>query len=211
MRTSFDGPKAGMFAERNGMAAARDRFLPAPDVRERPAVQVRAPAEFVFTMARQFDLQSVPLVHAIFWLRAKLMRGRSDAARPVTRLDVAGLLRLGWGVLAEESGRLVAAGAVCQPWHADVVFTPLSADRFATYSEPDFVKIAWTLEAEPLGPARTCLATETRASGTDPAARQKFRGYWRWARVGIIAIRWLVLSAIRREAERRWGSGQRAV
>ena len=191
------------------MAAALDRFLPAPDVRERHAIQVRTPAEFVFNVARQFDLQSVPLVHAIFWLRAKLMRARGDASRTATRLDTAGLLRLGWGVLAEESGRLIAAGAVCQPWLANVVFTPVSADRFPTYSEPDFVKIAWTLEAEPLAPARARLATETRAAGTDPATRQKFRRYWRWARVGIIAIRWLVLPAIRREAERRWGSGQR--
>jgi len=200
-----------MFSRGNEMMAALDRFLPAPDVRERHAVQVRAPAAFVFTVARQFDLQSVPLVRAIFRLRARLMRARADAARPVTRLDAAGLLRLGWGVLAEDSGRLFVAGALCQPWQADVVFTPLSAERFVMYSEPDFVKIAWTLEAEPLAPTRARLATETRAAGTDPAARQKFRRYWRWARVGIIAIRWLVLPAIRREAERRWGTGQRAV
>ena len=199
-----------MFPWGGQMVAALDRFLPAPDVRERYAVQVRAPAEFVFSVARQFDLQSVPLVRAIFWLRAKVMRARGDATRTVPRLDTAGLLCLGWGVLAEESGRLVVAGAVCRPWQADVVFTPLSADRFATYNEPGFVKIAWTLEAEPFAPGRARLATETRAAGTDPAARQKFRQYWRWARVGIIAIRWLVLPAIRREAERRWGSGQRA-
>jgi hypothetical protein len=30
--------------------------------------------------------------------------------------------------------------------------------------------------------------------------------YWRWARFGIIAIRLLLLPAIRREAERRWAA-----
>ena len=48
------------------------------------------------------------------------------------------------------------------------------------------------------------LATETRAVATDAEARARFRRYWRWARFGIVAIRWFMLPAIRREAERAW-------
>ena len=66
------------------------------------------------------------------------------------------------------------------------------------------MKIAWTLEAEALGPALTRFAQETRAVATDEQARIRFRRYWRWARFGIIAIRLLMLPALRRSAERRW-------
>jgi hypothetical protein len=47
---------------------------------------------------------------------------------------------------------------------------------------------------------------------TDAEARRRFRRYWRWARFGIVAIRLLILPAIRREAERRWTAqlGQRS-
>ena len=111
---------------------------------------------------------------------------------------------MGWGVLAREPGRCFVAGARCQPWLGDVVFTPVSPAEFAAYAEPNQVKIAWTLEVESLGPDSSRLATETRAVATDEAARKRFRGYWRWARFGIVAIRWLMLPAIRRQAERDW-------
>ena len=91
-----------------------------------------------------------------------------------------------------------------QPWLADVKFTAIAPQEFAAYAEPDQVKIAWTLEAEELAPDLTRFAQETRAVATDAEARAKFRRYWRWARFGIVAIRLLLLPAVRREAERRW-------
>ena len=43
---------------------------------------------------------------------------------------------------------------------------------------------------------------------TDAGASDKFRRYWRFARFGIIAIRLLILPAIRRDAERAgWKTG----
>jgi hypothetical protein len=99
------------------------------------------------------------------------------------------------------------AGAVCQPWQPNVTFQAIAPERFADFADPDQVKIAWTLEAEPLAPALTRFATETRVVATDPGARAKFRRYW-WAfGAGIVMIRWLLLRAIRREAERRWQHG----
>ena len=71
------------------------------------------------------------------------------------------------------------------------------------WRDPDRVKIAWTLEVEPLGPDSARLSTETRAVATDADARRKFLRYWRWARFGIVAIRLLMLPAIRRQAEAR--------
>ena len=100
---------------------------------------------------------------------------------------------MGWGVLAEEPHRWLVAGTVCRPWLADVVMTPISPAQFAAYSEPDQVKIIWTLEAESLGEARSRFATETRAAATDSEAKAKFRRYCRRFGVGMVMIRWLLL------------------
>ena len=189
------------------MVAALDAFIPDPEIRKRHAVLVRAPAAFVLEVARQFDMQSLPLVRAIFRMRTRVLGGRG--ADVATSLSSEGLQRLGWGTLAEQAGHYFIAGAVCQPWKADVVFTPIPPDRFRTYAAPGQVKIAWTLEAEPLGAELTRFATETRVRGTDAAASRRFRRYWRVFGAGIVGIRWLLLPAIRREAERRWRSSAR--
>jgi hypothetical protein len=186
------------------MTAVIDPFIPRPDVRERHETLVHAPAELVFEVARHFDMSSIPLVRAIFWLRGKLLGARMPGPSRPKQLDPEAMRAMGWGLLAERPGRFFIAGAVCQPWRADVVFTPIAPERFADYAEPDCVKIAWTLEAEALAPTRTRFATETRAVATDAPARAEFRRYWRFARVGILAIRWLLVPAVRRQAESRW-------
>lgn len=182
-----------------------DRFIPRPDVRERFEITIRAPANLVMQTATQFDMQSVPVVKAIFWLRERLMgAGRSAPRKPQGILEET--QSLGWGLLAQLPGRLVVCGAASQPWMADVKFSAIAPAEFATYAEPDRVKIAWTLEAEEIGTATTRFAQETRAVATDASAQIKFRRYWRWARFGIIAIRLLMLPAVRRAAERRWAA-----
>ncbi len=180
-----------------------DHFLASPDVRERFEVTIRAPAEIVIEVATHFDMQSLPAVRAIIWMRGWLMGASTSKPRKPQ-----GILEetraMGWGLLAEQPGRYVVCGATCQPWLADVRFLAIAPGEFATYAEPNQVKIAWTLEAEALGPALTRFAQETRAVATDEQARIRFRRYWRWARFGIIAIRLLMLPALRRSAERRW-------
>ena len=190
--------------------ALLDRFIPTPDVRERFETTIRAPADVVMQVAADFDMQSIPSVRAIIRLREALLGARKSAPRrPQGILEET--KSLGWGVLDEQPGRLVICGARCQPWLADVTFSALGAREFASYAAPDQVKIAWTLEADPVGEEETSFAQETRAVATDAEARRRFRRYWRWARFGIVAIRLLILPAIRREAERRWTAqlGQR--
>jgi hypothetical protein len=189
------------------MTLPLDRFIPRPDISDRHQITIHAPAAMVMDVARQFDLQSIPLVRAIFWLRTKLMRATGPATWGRAGL-VAETLGIGWGVLVDEPDRLFIAGALCQPWQADVVFTPVPAQRFEQDATPDRVKIAWTLEAETLGPELTRLSTETRAVATDDAARVRFRRYWRRFGIGIVVIRRLLLPAVRRRAERRWRESQ---
>jgi hypothetical protein len=179
-----------------------DRFMPRPDVRERHEGLIKAPATIVFDVAMQLDPQAIPLVRAIFWLRGKFMGATAVARKPQGL--VAETMSLGWGVLWHRQGRELVMGAVTRPWQADVTFRSVAAEQFAEFGEPGLVKIAWTLEAEPLGEELTRFGTETRALATDAAARTKFMRYWRVARFGIVLIRWLMLPAIRREAERRY-------
>jgi hypothetical protein len=185
------------------MADLLDAFAPTPDVHGRHATLVRAPADLVLEVARDFDMQSIPLVRAIFWLRAKLMRAKAAAPARGAGI-VASTQALGWGVLLDEPGRAYLSGSACQPWLADVVFSPIPPERFATYAEPDRVKIAWSLEVEAVEPALTRFSTETRVVATDEQARAKFRRYWRAFGIGIMMIRLLLVPAVRREAERRW-------
>ena len=155
-------------------------------------------------VASRFDMQSLPVIKAIFWLREKFMRGRSAPRKPQGILDET--KALGWVLLEEQPGRLVMCGATCEPWLAEVTFSAIAPGDFAAFAEPGQVKIAWTLEAIEVGPAVTRFAQETRAVATDEHARTKFRRYWRWARFGIISIRLLMLPAIRRAAERQWSA-----
>jgi hypothetical protein len=112
------------------------------------------------------------------------------------------VLALGWAVLAEDPGKEIVVGAVTKPWQADVTFRPLPPEEFATFAEPDYVKIAWTLRADPIDERTAIFRSETRALATDAAARSKFRLYWSFLSPGIIIIRRMMLGALRREAHR---------
>ena len=184
-------------------ASPLDRFFSGADLSERHEITVRAPAAVVYETARSLDLGSLWMVRRIFWLRGKIL-GAKDTGPVWSRGFVDEALAGGWGVLAEEPGRLFIAGAQCRPWMPDVVFGALTPDRFAAFSEPDRVKIAWTLEAQPVTESVTRFITETRAVATDEEARRKFRLYLQLFKTGILAIRWMMLPAVRRQAERRW-------
>lgn len=180
-----------------------DDWIPSPDVKERFRTIVRAPAGLVMDVASEFDLQSIKLVRVMFWMRERIMRVSPMSARKRQGL-LADTKAMGWGTLIHESGKLVVCGAACQPWSGEVIFVPIIPSEFVNYSEPFRVKIAWTLEVESLGPELTRFSHETRVVGTDEAAKKKFLRYWRWARYGIISLRWILLPAIRRASKRRW-------
>jgi hypothetical protein len=182
-----------------------ERFIPQADHGARHETLVRAPADLVFDVAWNFDMQSHPLIRAIFRLREKILR--AEPAPRAARGLVAETTSLGWGMLAHRPGRELVMGAVTRPWEANVVFTAIPPDQFAAFAEPGLVKIVWTLVAESLGPVLTRFRTETRVLATDEAARKQFRRYWRVFGLGIVLVRLLLLPRIRREAERRHRAG----
>jgi hypothetical protein len=179
-----------------------NRFMPAYDVVERHHIRIDAPAAVVLKAASEQDLQQSVITRAIFKTRELVLGATADeTVRP--RGLVAMCRSLGWGVLTEVPGREIVMGAVTQPWMADVVFRQIAPDRFASFDEPGYVKIVWTLRADPVSDHESIFRTETWVATTDAAARTKFRRYWALASPGISVIRWLSLDPLRREAERR--------
>jgi hypothetical protein len=180
-----------------------DRFMPRYEVRERHHTRVHAPASVTFAAAKQASLQRSPVVRAIFALRSIPSRLRGTPAPPREERGILEeTLSLGWGILAETSDREIVVGAVTQPWKADVVFRALPPEEFATFSEPGYVKIAWTLRADPAGPSSCVFRSETRAIATNAESRARFRRYWAFLSPGIVLIRYEMLRQVRSEAER---------
>ena len=188
--------------DRNAADPLLDRFIPAYEIAERHHIRVAAPAEITFSAAREMDLNHSWIVRAIFSAREVVLGADPEAVtRP--RGIVALTTSIGWGVLAEVPGRELVMGAVTQPWKANVVFRALPPDEFAAFNDPDYVKIVWTLRADPVDAAHSIFRTETRAIATDAGARSKFRRYWSFLSPGIIVIRWMSLGPVKADAERR--------
>lgn len=179
-----------------------DRFMPRYEIAERHHIRVDAPAAITFAAAHDVDMNQSPIVRAIFKTREVLLGAEPDATvRP--RGLVALTRSLGWGVLAEEPDRELVMGGVTQPWRANATFRALPPDEFASFADPDYVKIVWTLRADPVDAARSIFRTETRAVATDAEARRKFRRYWSFLSPGIIVIRWMMLGPLKADAEHR--------
>ncbi len=174
-------------------------FIQKPFVRDHHEIEIAAPADLVFFESTRLNLQSLPIIRAIFRTRAWLMRDTLDP--PVKPLGiVAETMVLGWGLLAHTPCRSIVMGAAARPWTRNVTFRTIRPDEFAAFAEPDYVKIVWTLEADPIGPERTRFRTETRVEPTDEAARKKFFWYWMAFGIGIRFIRWNMLRELRRKA-----------
>jgi hypothetical protein len=183
--------------------ALLDRFLPAYDVVERHAVRVNATADVTLDAAGTADLFDAPLVRAIFKGRELLLGAAPDERRRGHGL-LAQMQSLGWVVLADVPGRELVVGAVTRPWESNVTFRGVPPADFATFAEPGYVKIAWTLRADPDGHGGSIFRTETRAAATDESARVRFRRYWSFLSPGIILIRRVSLRTIKAAAERAY-------
>ncbi len=188
--------------------ALLDQFMPEYEVAERHHILVSAPAGIAFSAANDLDLTQSGVIQAIFKTRELVLRARpNSSARPQALL--AQMKALGWGVLAEIPGHEIVMGAATQPWMANVVMRALPPDQFAAFREPGYVKIVWTLRADPTGSAESVARTETRVTTTDPTARAKFRRYWSFFSPGIILIRHIALGMVKKEAERRARTSER--
>lgn len=179
-----------------------DSFMPRYDVCERHAIDLATPAEVTLAAAKKLELDSSPIVRAIFKGRELILRSQPDAtSRPKGLLET--MRSIGWGVLAETPAEIVM-GAVTRPWEPNPVFRAVAPTDFAAFAEPGQVKIVWTLRADPAADGSSTFRTETRAVATDAESRRRFRRYWAFLSPGIILIRFALLRALPAAAERAW-------
>jgi hypothetical protein len=178
-----------------------DGFIPEYEAVERHHVCVAAPPEITLSTAADMDLRQSAIIRGVFKARELILGSEPEKTGP--RGLLAQTKALGWDVLAEIPGREIVVGAVTQPWMANVVFRAVPAQEFAAFHEPGYVKIVWTLRADPIGTTESVFRTETRATTTDATARAKFRRYWSFVSPGIWLIRRMSLRLVRKEAGRR--------
>lgn len=180
-----------------------DQFMPSYDVVERHHVRVAAPADVTFAAACDIDMLQSPFIRAIFKTRQLVMGGTEDDDSGRPRGVVPFMKATGWTVLADTPGRELVFGSVTQPWMANPKFRPIPAETFSAFVEPDCVKIVLSVRADAIGPGVSEFRSETRAVGTDRAARTKFRRYWSLVAPGVVLIRRLMMTPVKTEAERR--------
>lgn len=179
-----------------------DQFIPIPEVVEHHQIHVAAPAEIAMAAAGEMEFLKSPVIRAIVKARELALGGAPDErAHPTALLEQ--MLSIGWVVLAERPGREIVLGAVTQPWQAAPVFRSVPPGEFLAFAEPGYVKIAWTLRADPIDEAHSTFHTETRVATTDAEARTRFRTYWSFVAPGVKVIRMAMLQPLRRAAEAR--------
>jgi hypothetical protein len=183
-------------------ASLLDHFIPQPEIVAGHDIAIAAPPETVLDAARNLRMLDSPPVRALFKLRELALGGEADT-RPHPEPLFEQLQSIGWVELAETPGREIVFGAVTKPWLASPVFRSIPAGEFAAFDEPDYVKIAFSLRADPDGADGSIFRTETRAIATDADARAKFRRYWSYVAPGVHLIRLAMLQPVKTEAERR--------
>jgi hypothetical protein len=176
------------------------RFIPNPEVVEHHQIAIDAPADVVLSTARQMEVNS-PLIRSIFKARELMLGGEPDT-RPHPAALIEQMRSIGWVILSETPDHEIVMGAVTRPWEAAPAFRSIPAAEFRDFAEPGYVKIAWTLRAEPVGD-RSIFHTDTRVGTTDRDSRERFRRYWSFVAPGVELIRRAMLRPLKAAAERK--------
>ncbi len=193
-------------------ATLLDSVLPVheAEVAQFHAVEVHATPEATMVAVktvRPGEVPWLPLLYALRALPARLLTrpwhwSRTSARRHASFLQMS--LESGFVELAESERELVIA-SIAQFWKLTGSHTVrvASADEFRRFAINGYARTAMSFRVEPLEAGRVRLTTETRVAFTDAVARHKFRPYWMVIGPWAGLIRWEMLRAIKRRAERQ--------
>ena len=188
-----------------------DRFIPNPRLRQIDHVDVGAPLEKTWQAVRHIDLARSPLVAALFSLRAlpDRLRGRNASAQHMSLEDISSP-ESGFRILEERPGFSIALGAIGKVWRPHIDFLEVTADRFASFHEPGWVKVAWELRCEARGTGVTRIIVEVRVIATDAFSWRRFSDYFRIIGPFSHFIRRHMLSLVQRDlgAPEQWERSQ---
>lgn len=180
-----------------------DKYMPTFDVRHRAEVRVASEPAQAYEALRALDLEKSWIVRILFTIRTLPARilGKQSAPEPskLRRTFLESAIKMGWVILEEAAGQELVAGAVTQPWVANVIFRGLPPAEFVGFAEPGYTKIVWNIAVQKSDGGSTIASTETRVLATDAESRRKFRRYWFVFSLGIRLIRRVALAQTRRE------------
>jgi hypothetical protein len=191
------------------MSSALSGFIPSPRLHQIDRVAVAAPPAAAWRTVRATDLYELRFVRALFELRTAPDRvGARLRGRPAPRFERTATLDQvvagpsGFRLLAEVPGRQFVAGAIGKVWEPSIPFVHVEPGAFASFAEPGFVKVAWSLEVHPAAGGGSWVGVDVRVVPTDEAAWGRFGAYWRLIGPFSRAIRRALLRAIVKELGR---------
>jgi hypothetical protein len=182
-----DGIRRALF---EGMLV--DEFLPVYDVSDSVATVVQADLATTWGALMDVDLIEVgrrrPLVAVLGSLRAvpeivsHVLHGEPPVRAPKQlRLRDTTHIPLGkggWVLLGERPREEIALGLIGKFWRPVIPFAKVTAEEFASFSEPGFGKTVYSLSVRALDERRTLLTGVMRTATTNEDARRWFRRYW---------------------------------
>ncbi|KWT63516.1 hypothetical protein ADL21_02245 [Streptomyces albus subsp. albus] len=181
------------------------------DVQETHSVLVPADADTVWALLNRLSAQDVPMVRALFAVRAVPARLKGRRPRTVGGHGRVPLLEqlvtAGFTPLADEPPSVVTFGRIGTFWKLVPDYRIVNtSEEFAQFDTPGFVKAILTFELSPQ-PTGTRLSTTTMVRATDETARRAFHPYWRVIRRPGGMIRNAVLRTVAHQAR----TGVRAI
>jgi hypothetical protein len=182
-------------------------LMPTFRMRQVDHVAVKAPPERAWQAIEGFDAASIPYVRWLFDLRllpafvSARLRGRPTPERaPLLTLREVGAPGTGF-FRREQPGREICVGSVGKFWQSNIQFAPRAEERFASFCEPGFGKLAWSLRVDPRADGGSWLTFDLRVGATDDEAWRSFRRYWLLIGRFSHLIRRGLLGALERQLE----------
>ncbi|WP_276351484.1 hypothetical protein [Cohnella caldifontis] len=134
--------------------------------RNRRSVDLAAPPPI--SRLLEIDFGESPIIRLLF-----LFRGL-----PRRMLTLEGFLNAGF-ILLDRTEDEIVMGLVAQPWKLTGNIRKMDPERFQTFDQPDYVKVAWNFHYERRDGRVTAVGTETRIRSTSAKAARRFAAYWR--------------------------------
>jgi hypothetical protein len=175
-----------------------DQFSPSYEVSAQYQIDIHAPIEKVYSAARHLDMSGSWIIRWLYRLRGL----------PTSSLTLEGMLKWGFILLADESGREIAFGLIGRFWTPSAQIQSVTANTFAEFHQPGYAKAVGNIAFLPQNFGIVRLTTETRVHCLDDISRRNFRMYWSLIGPfsGVIRKEWLRL--IKQEAEEIVNTGQ---
>jgi hypothetical protein len=170
-----------------------DQFLPQYDINAWYQIDIRAPIERAYSVARFLDMCDSRMVRWLYHLRGL----------PEYGLTFDGMLKWGFVLLAEKPSQEIVFGLIGRFWTHSAQIQSINADAFVKFDQPGFAKAVGNIVFIPQDNGSVRVTTETRVHCLDDTSQRYFRLYWLLIGPfsGIIRKEWFRLVKQRAEAQ----------